>query len=45
MRADLDGDLNKRTERELYASFRVKMGLFGADIDVPCAKRMADEEY
>ena len=38
-RADLDGDLIKHNERELSASFRVKMGFFGTDINVPCVKK------
>ena len=39
MRADLDGDLIKRNEKDLTAAFRVKMGFFGTDIEVPCVKK------
>jgi hypothetical protein len=39
IRANLDGDLTKHSERDLEANFRVDAGLFATDIVVPCVHK------
>ena len=38
-RADLDGDLVTNSDGSLKANFRVNLGFFATDIEVPCVKR------
>lgn len=38
-RADLDGDLIADDRQNLRVLFRVEMGFFGSDFDVPCVRR------